>query len=255
MENNKRALHERKLKALLGTTAALLLLVCVFLAVYGVYGWAFITTQQVKNYKADLYARASENAEGGGVAFLGDSLTEMYDLEKHYPDLKVYNRGISGDTTDHMLDRLESNVLALHPDVIVFLGGCNDIRHGTPVEEVTENIASIIARIKSALPGTPVIVQSLYPLNTNAHGIFKNTPGQCTVDKLQSANEQIKALCAEYDVVFADIYPLLAAEDGNIRLEYVLPDNLHLRPGTYDIVTNALTPLIKAALSAGDTNN
>ncbi|MBR2322966.1 MAG: lipolytic protein G-D-S-L family, partial [Clostridia bacterium] len=33
------------------------------------------------------------------VAFLGDSLTDGYDLEKYYPQYLVLNRGIGGETT------------------------------------------------------------------------------------------------------------------------------------------------------------
>ena len=247
MENGRK-LKDTKVKALISALVILILIVAAVGIVYGVYGWAFITTQPVKEYKAQVYARLSEDAPGGGVVFLGDSLTEMYDLPAHYPDFDVYNRGISGDTTDHMLERLESNVIALHPDVVVFLGGCNDIRHGTPVSEVIENISQIIGELKTALPDTPVIVQSLYPLNTNVGGVFKNSPGEATVEKLQDANAQIEQLCADMGVTFVNIYPLLADETGNIKLDYVLPDGLHIKPATYGIVTETLTPVIKNAL-------
>src|SRR5574344_1810277 len=33
------------------------------------------------------------------VAFLGDSLTDGYDLEKYFPQYLVLNRGIGGETT------------------------------------------------------------------------------------------------------------------------------------------------------------
>ena len=143
-------LKDGGLKAVISVLAVVILLITAFGAVYGVYGWAFITTQPVKEYKAEMYAKASKDAPKGGVVFLGDSLTEMYDLSEHYPDLRVYNRGISGDTTDHMLERLESNVIALSPDVVVFLGGCNDIRHGVPISDVIENISQILGALKTA---------------------------------------------------------------------------------------------------------
>ena len=241
-----RALKDGGLKAVISVLAVVILLITAFGAVYGVYGWAFITTQPVKEYKAEMYAKASKDAPKGGVVFLGDSLTEMYDLSEHYPDLKVYNRGISGDTTDHMLERLESNVIALSPDVVVFLGGCNDIRHGVPVSEVIENISKILGALKTKLPDMPVIVQSLYPINTESSGIFKNTPGQATVEKLREANVLLEALCADSGVTFVDMYSMFADESGNIRSEYVLPDGLHLRPFAYHKVTARLKPIIAA---------
>lgn len=239
-----RKLNDRGVKALISVAVILILAISAFGVVYGVYGWAFITTRPVKEYKAQVYARLSEDAEGGGVVFLGDSLTEMYDLAEHYPEFDVYNRGISGDTTDHMLERLESNVIALNPDVVVFLGGCNDIRHGVEVSTVIENISNIIGTLKTRLPDTPVIVQSLYPINTESSGIFKNTPGQATVEKLREANVLLEALCADSGVTFVDMYSIFADESGNIRSEYVLPDGLHLRPFAYYKVTARLKPII-----------
>ena len=60
--------------------------------------------EYVKNYyaqKISLYEQ--ENAQYGDyevdVAFLGDSLTDGYDLQKYFPEYKTSNRGIGGDTT------------------------------------------------------------------------------------------------------------------------------------------------------------
>ena len=248
MKKNKK-LNDKGLKALISVAVILILAATAFGVVYGVYGWAFITTQPIKDYKAEWYANASKDAKGGGVVFLGDSLTEMYDLPAHYSEFDVYNRGISGDTTDHMLERLDSNVIALRPDAVVFLGGCNDIRHGTAVSEVIENISEIIGRLKTALPENPVIVQSLYPLNTDVGGVFKNSPGEATVEKLQDANGQIEALCEAMGVTFVDMYSMLADDTGKIKKEYVLPDGLHIRPATYDLVTARLKPIILQALN------
>ena len=79
-------------------------------------------------------------------------------------------------------------------------------------------------------------------------GVFKNSPGEATMEKLQDANAQIEQLCADMGVTFVNIYPLLADETGNIKLDYVLPDGLHIKPATYGIVTETLTPVIKNAL-------
>jgi len=51
------------------------------------------------------------------LVFLGDSITQGWgdDLGGNFPDVKVANRGISGDTTRGMLIRLADDVLALNP--------------------------------------------------------------------------------------------------------------------------------------------
>jgi hypothetical protein len=57
------------------------------------------------------------------VAFIGDSLTDGYDVERYYSEYKVENRGIAGDTTHGLLARLDVSVYQLKPKVIVMLIG------------------------------------------------------------------------------------------------------------------------------------
>ena len=60
------------------TVLALLIILCsVFSFFYDIYGWAFITTDWVKDIKAKRYAKISVDAPKGSVVFFGDSLTEM----------------------------------------------------------------------------------------------------------------------------------------------------------------------------------
>ena len=68
------------------------------------------------------------NNETGAVVFLGDSITQGWNsLAKVFPDFKVVNRGIGGDTTRGVLYRLNADVLALKPTAVVLLIGINDI--------------------------------------------------------------------------------------------------------------------------------
>jgi acyl-CoA thioesterase-1 len=101
-----------------------------------------------KGYQGDL----------ASVAAVGDSITARYRLAYSYPDLlgrwrgiPVHNFGVSGDTTAQMLDRLpevlESGPL---PQVVVILGGTNDIARGMPVEEALRNLQTIAERVRDS---------------------------------------------------------------------------------------------------------
>jgi len=56
-------------------------------------------------------------SEMNAVVFLGDSITQGWgdDFQGDFAELKVANRGISGDTTRGMLLRLDADVLSLQP--------------------------------------------------------------------------------------------------------------------------------------------
>src|ERR1051325_6053608 len=65
------------------------------------------------------------------VVFLGDSITEGWDLPGSFPGKPYLNRGISGQTTPQMLIRFRRDVVALKPAVVVILAGTNDVAGNT----------------------------------------------------------------------------------------------------------------------------
>ena len=57
------------------------------------------------------------------IAFIGDSLTDGYDVKAYYPDFLVSNRGIGGDTTFDLEGRIQVSLYDLKPKVVVMLIG------------------------------------------------------------------------------------------------------------------------------------
>ena len=65
---------------------------------------------------------------------LGDSITEgmigasyVDKLRAHLPGVRVINAGVNGDTTLHLLRRVERDVIAHQPDVVTVMVGLNDL--------------------------------------------------------------------------------------------------------------------------------
>jgi lysophospholipase L1-like esterase len=63
---------------------------------------------------------------------------------------KVINAGISGDTTEGVLERLDRDVLVHNPRIVVVIIGGNDFLRRVPKEKTLGNVESIIDKIKSA---------------------------------------------------------------------------------------------------------
>ena len=64
------------------------------------------------------------------VVLIGDSITSRWQsltATKQLSGLQIINRGIPSDSTAHMLSRFNHDVVQLHPQVVVILGGINDI--------------------------------------------------------------------------------------------------------------------------------
>lgn len=202
---------------------------------YNFYGSALFASDRAKLSKADRYAQ--ENQEKGGIVFFGDSITEMCDLDYYYPEYNAINRGISGDTTEGMLDRLESNLLVLEPKTVFFLGGANDLGHGSLPSDVNANIKTILNRIKQALPNTQIYVQSVYPVNPNVTSLAGNHVGSRDNEDILLLNSLLRNTCADLNVTFLDTFALLVDLEGRLNENYTF-DGLHINAPAYTVVSS-----------------
>lgn len=100
---------------------------------------------------------ANHHLNGTTVVCFGDSLTAGYGASagQDYPSylsalihLPVINTGISGNTTRDALRRLDRDVLAYHPKLVIITLGANDFFQEIPKKETLVNMERIIERIK-----------------------------------------------------------------------------------------------------------
>ncbi len=124
--------------------------------------------------------------------FLGDSLTEMFDLAI-LEDPDAVNRGISGDFTSGVLSRLDE-ITAAQPAKIFIGIGTNDIVEKVPLDEIEQNYEGILRRISTASPRTRIFVQSVFPTALTGSFITSNQNINGRVDDL---NEKLKMLAAQ----------------------------------------------------------
>lgn len=190
-----------------------------------------------EHYNARVALFREENAqfEKGEVevVFLGDSLTEGYDLAAHYPQYVTVNRGIGGDTTHGLEERLQVSVYDLEPQAVVMLIGANNMN------TMMENYERILIGLRDNLPGTKIILVSL----TSMSGEWgkKN-------DLAKENNVKIRALAERYGFAYVDLFnALLDPETNEIRAEYTT-DGGHQTALGYAVFTATITPAIEKAL-------
>jgi lysophospholipase L1-like esterase len=185
--------------------------------------------------KKEMYAEENERYADYevDVAFLGDSLTDGYDLATYYPQYLTANRGIGGETSHGLEERLEVSLYDLKPKVAVILIGGNNL--GT----MLENYERMISAIKEKLPETKIILASL----TSMGGSWGHKNQIAAYN-----NVVIEKLAEKYGFTFVDLYyPLFDLSTGEIRAEYTV-DGAHLTPLGYEVVTAAITPAIESLL-------
>ena len=183
------------------------------------------------------------NYSKGQIVFIGDSITDGYPLDSHYAalPLETYNRGISGDTSDGVLGRLQVSVIDLAPAKVVLLIGINDINGGRDNDAIMTNYAAILREIKSKLPSVDMTCLSVLPMSANVENWGIDLPRATA--QIKDLNTRIKALAEETGVRFVDLYPHFS--DGNDRLiEAYTDDGLHPNGAGYVVWTNVLKPYL-----------
>lgn len=220
-----------------------IILVVVFSSYYYAYGHYTTTLIADKGEKAVAYTRLNKNIEKGEIVFYGDSITEMCDVSLYYPEFEIINRGISGDTTSGMLERLQDNLLDIEPSTVVFLGGTNDIGKNVPIEEIAGNIESILKAIKDRCPNCRIIVQSVYPVNKNIRPRYLNQVNARTNDAVIKLNAALVELCQRRGYTYVNTYSYLIDDEGNLKSEYTR-DGLHLTRKAYFALAEVIKPYL-----------
>ena len=101
--------------------------------------------------------RAARPTSGQGIVVFGDSLVagrgasagqDFVSVLSRRLGTTIVNAGQSGDTTGAALARLERDVLALNPRIVVVLLGGNDYLRRVPTTQTFSNLDSIVDQIR-----------------------------------------------------------------------------------------------------------
>lgn len=168
--------------------------------------------------------------------FLGDSITDFYDLDKYYKDLPVVNSGISGNTTDDILKDMKKRAYQYNPSKVFLLIGTNDLDLKHSKEDIIKNIEEILEDIRNNRPKAELYLESIYPVN---HDIRRNNAGNRENNDIREINKELKKYCKKNKITYIDMYDLLKDEEGNLKEEYT-KDGLHLSDKGYEVVTKEI---------------
>ena len=174
------------------------------------------------------------------IILLGDSITDGCEWGELYGNANIKNRGISGDVTQGVLDRLDEVTESL-PDKIFIMIGVNDLARGYSTIVVTENMKAIVSRIKEASPTTEIFLQSILPVNPD-FGKFQNHMKKR--EEIKEVNRAL-ALMESAQVHYIDLYSQFTEDEDKLSPRYT-NEGLHLTVGGYKKWKEILDPYILA---------
>jgi lysophospholipase L1-like esterase len=154
---------------------------------------------------------------------LGNSITNGGNWSELLDNPDVLNRGISGDNTFGILNRLDE-IVSLQPSKVFLMIGINDLSRETPVDVILNNYRRIVTQLQKESPETSIYVQSLFPTNNE----FDHFPrAQNKDNQIRVVNKGIEDIAIEYGITFIDLYPHFLDEESKLSKKYT-NDGLHL---------------------------
>lgn len=188
----------------------------------------------------DFHRKRSDNdansPEAMGIGYAAHAAT---DLLFRYPEqqLKIYNRGVSGNKVFQLADRWDTDCLNMKPDVLSILVGVNDYWHtlvrgykGT-VETYRHDYRALLQRTKDKLPDVKLIIGEPYAI-----------PGVKSVTKawfpaFDAYREAARQVADEFGAVF-------------IPYQRIYDKALKLAPGSYWTIDGVHPTMAGAGLMA-----
>lgn len=161
----------------------------------------------------------------GDIVFIGNSITEQGgNWGQRFNNPKVKNRGIAGDVTAGVLNRL-AEIYYYKPKKVFLKIGINDLFHNelTP-EYIANNIKLIVDKIHLESPYTKIYVQTILPT-------ANNKPPK---EKIIATNALLKAMPTTNYLQIIDLHSIFA-DINNLIKPGLTKDNLHLNETGYDL--------------------
>ncbi|WP_454887131.1 GDSL-type esterase/lipase family protein [Sphingomonas oryzagri] len=200
-----------------------------------------------------LYAAADKalppaGAQDRRVVFLGDSITDRWELGRFFPGKPYVNRGIGSQVTAQMVLRFHQDVIDVKPSVVVILAGVNDVQgfmqqdSEAQIEENYEAMADMADR-----HGIRLVFSSILPVNNYEPKADKvlaeRHPGE-----LRVLNAWLRDFCRKRGYVYADYYDAMVDANGLMR-RGLTDDGIHPLDSGYAIMTPIAEAAIERALA------
>ena len=190
----------------------------------------------------ERYAEANKTVSNPIAVFMGNSITDNW--ARMRPDFFKNNnfvgRGISGQVTAQMLARFRTDVLNLHPQVVVIMAGTNDIARNdkyVPVEGIAGNIISMVELAQAH--GIKPIILSILPA---AKYMWRPEITESTQMILQ-VNAMLESYARLNGITYIDYFNLLKDENNALPQKYAV-DGVHPNDECYGI----MEPIVKAEI-------
>lgn len=179
-------------------------LICIFIVKVG---GVDVVEYKVLSKTIDKNDRTLENEK---ITFLGDSIVDRCNLKALF-NKDIVNEGVSGNTTQDILSRLD-NTIKLHPTKLFLHFGVNDLRRvngqksDVNIDKSIDNYNKIINEIESKSPKTTIYIDSITPVDNGLIAEIYKTDKTYNFSisnhDIKLFNEKLQSLADSKNIVF-----------------------------------------------------
>jgi len=168
------------------------------------------------------------------IVFVGDSITASGNWNDIFPDTKVANRGIGGETIQEISLRLDE-IADLHPKAVFLMAGINDIYRVSRTNEIVSAFNNVVKYFEEK--AVDVYLQSTLKCAQVVCGIER-------LHQIQEINSALQQIAEESNnTYYIDINQ---ERSGSSGLHSELgKDGIHITPQGYVLWSNVLAPYVK----------
>lgn len=170
------------------------------------------------------------------IVMAGDSITDHAEWGELFETSTIANRGIGGDTTDGLLERMES-LYSTQADKTFVMIGINDIAKDQAVDTIFNNYTQVLELLTT---------HNMHPHIQST--LFAGKKKDQYNERVRQLNDRLSVYAAEKHIPFIDLNALLA--QNNLLNEAYTTDGVHLNSQGYAIWAEAIRPYITASLSS-----
>ncbi|MFY0688478.1 MAG: G-D-S-L family lipolytic protein [Cyclobacteriaceae bacterium] len=168
--------------------------------------------------------------------FVGSSSIRFWkDIQQLDESKVILNHGFGGSQTDDLIRYIDDLVLSQDPVKVFVYEGDNDIAKGKTTDEIVADFQLLITKIRAWKPSLPIVIISPKPSISRAN----------LRDKYEELNNALNSLTSKYDqLFFADVWTPMLDDEGQIRSDIFIEDNLHMNAKGYAIWSKVLLPFV-----------
>ena len=173
----------------------------------------------------------------GAVLCIGSSTMRMWHekIDEDLAPLTIVARGFGGSTMFDLLHFSDRIVLPYQPRAIVIYEGDNDVAKGVGAEEIRDTFQSFVKKVHGKLPRTRIYFLAVKPSHSRRE----------MWSTMKETNKLIADECArDKRLHYVDIAAPLLGTDGTVRRELFKEDELHLNRAGYELLRDALRPIL-----------